>query len=464
MENSLQQSAKLQQKQQLSARQRTSLEFLQLSRQELDARLNEELAENPLLEEIFPEDLPQESLPDMPPEKEDEAEFDARFAESDQWHSELPLPGEEGEESTADFWSGIAAPPPTLAEQLAREFAGSPLDPKIREIAQMIVESLDEKGYLSTPLADLAMSCDADLDEVEKALKFVQSLEPAGIGARTLDECFRLQLERSGKWHGAVKKIVENGLDDLERFSPRTLAEKYQLTPGEFQQALAVLRKLDPAPGGSETHAAVVLPDIEIFSTENGGFDARLLKERERRFNICQRYEKLLDDPGVSAEDRAFVRDKIRAAQEVIQSLDMRESTLLRLGRWIANRQRDFFRDGVEKLLPLTMKQAGKELELHETTISRAVSGKYAKTPQGALALRFFFTTGGVSGGEQEISNRAIGEKIRQIIAEEDKSHPLSDDAVAKKLKGSGISIARRTVAKYRDQLHIAPASLRTLR
>ncbi len=464
MDNLLQQSAKLQQKQQLSARQRTSLEFLQLPRQELDARLNEELANNPLLEEVFPEELPPESFPETIPEKEDETEFAARFAESDQWHSELPLPGE-SEEDAADFWSGIAAPPPTLGEQLAREFAGSPLDPKIREIAEMIVESLDEKGYLSTPLADLAMSCDADLDEAEKALKFVQSLDPAGIGARTLDECFQLQLERFGKWRGAVRTVVENGLENLEKFSPRTLAEKYQLTPEEFQQALAVLRKLDPAPGDNDAPAAVVLPDIEIFSTGRGGFDARLLRERERRFDICHRYEKLLEDPGVSAEDRAFVRDKIRAAQEVIQSLEMRGSTLLRLGRWLAERQRDFFRDGVEKLLPLTMKQAGDALELHETTISRAVSGKYAKTPQGMLALRFFFTTGGgVSGGKPEISNRAIEEKIRQIIAGEDKSHPLSDDAISEKLKASGIVIARRTVAKYRDKLHIAPASLRTLR
>ncbi len=466
MENSLRQAAKLEQKQQLSAHQRASLEFLQLPRQELDARLSEELAANPLLEEIFPEELPHDApVGNSAPEKEDDADFEADFADSDEWHSELPLPPESGDGEVHDIFSGIAAPGPSLAEQLEREFAGAQLPEKIREIAQMIVDSLDEKGYLSTPLAEVAMWCDAELPDVEKALDFVQSLDPAGIGARDLGECFKLQLQRLGKWHGDVKTIIENGLENLETLSPRSLARKYQMSAENFQHALGILRTLDPAPGRSDAHSVVIFPDLEIFPDGNGGFDAKMLREKERRFGVNPTYGKLLEDPSLSTEDRTFIREKLRAAQEVIQSLELRGTTIERLGKWIAAQQREFFLSGIEKLLPLTMKQAGNDLELHETTISRAVSGKYAKTPQGTLPLRFFFTTG-VSGatGQNTLSNRAIEEKIRQIIAAEDVTSPLSDDAISTQLKNAGISIARRTVAKYRDRLHIPPASLRVLK
>ncbi|MCQ2378721.1 MAG: RNA polymerase factor sigma-54 [Victivallaceae bacterium] len=463
MDTSLRQSESLRQTQQLSLRQRTALEVLQLPRLELEARIDEELAANPLLEELVPEtsELPAEKEPAG--ETGDDDDFEEKMADSDEWHNDLPLP-DEGDNDT-DFWSGVAAAPPSLSEQLQRELSGANIPEKKRGLCEKIIDALDEKGYLATPLADVAMSCDADLAEAETALRFVQSLDPAGIAARDLGECFRLQLERRGQWSGAVKKLIENGLDDLERLSLPALGAKCGETVASMQAALGMLRQLDPAPGRTGSDAAAVFPDLRIFATETGGFDAQLLRERERKIGISERYRKLLDDPTLSADDRNFIREKVRAAGEWLKALEMRGSTLLRLGRWIAQKQEEFFRRGIEKLLPLTMKQAGEALEVHETTISRAVSGKYAATPRGVLPLRFFF-----SGGYQEnetgatVSVRAIEEKIRKLVAEEDPAHPLSDDALANALQKEGIAIARRTVAKYRKALHIPPSSLRILR
>ncbi len=463
MNNELTFSQQQQQRQLISARQKQALEFLQLPQQDISAALDDILAANPLLEESFdPENPAGESVvaEEKAPETEDEASFEELLSDSDSWSNELPVPGSDTG-NQPDIWSSIAAPGPDLEQMLETEVSGSTAPENIRDLARVIIHALDERGYLETPLADIAMSCDADMDEAAEALALVQSFDPPGIGARDIEECLAIQLRRMGKYDEIFQRIFEIGLEKVSRTAQSALAKQLGVAPDVVSGALAVLRKLDPAPGGEYSRNAVYIqPEMEFFADENGVFSVRLLNARERKLVISQHYIDLLDDPSLSADDRAFVTEKIRAAKEVIQALELRKNTLLQLGELIAEYQQKFFRQGVKALNPMTMKQAGDILGVHETTVSRAVSGKYALTPGGLLPLKYFFT-GGYTAGENTVSTRAVMERIRELVDNESPDAILSDEKIVGILKSEGVSIARRTVAKYRDKLGILPSSLR---
>lgn len=466
MENKIQLGGELQQKQILSQRQRQALEVLQMPRQELDIYLNEVLAANPLLEE---NESPPEMLMELPPakeqsdmEKEDESELDEHLAESDSWHNDLPLPPEESEKNDEiDFFSNIAAPPPDLEDMLHAEISGSGAPENICRLAEVIVDSLDESGFLDTPLADVAMSCDASLEEAEQALELVQSFDPAGIGARNLAESLTIQLKRKNQLSQVLEKMLALGLEKIGTTPIATLARQLKETPENIRSALDTLRQLNPAPAGEYVpHADYIQPEIEFFIDAKGVCRCRMLREREKRIILSPHYHEWLENRDLSAEDREFIQEKYRAAKEFLQALASRKETLLRLGEFLCVKQADFFHNGILALHPLTMKQAGEALSLHETTISRAVSGKYAKTPFGVMPMKFFFSSG-YAGSSEGLSARSVEERIKEMIHSEDPDEPLSDDKIAEMLKAEGLNIARRTVAKYRMKLNIPAYSMR---
>ena len=323
---------------------------------------------------------------------------------------------------------------------------------------------LDDSGYLTTPLADLAMSCDADLEELEAALHYVQSLDPAGVGARSLGECLRLQLERSGRLTPLLAAVLDNGLDDVARNRLPALAHRLRVPLDELKAALEELRRLDPAPGRrlTTTTAECIRPEVEIRRGDHG-FEAVPLDDRERRLIINPVYRELLDTADLAAADRSYLREKLQRAREFIQALEQRRSTILRLAEVIASEQGPFMEHGVEALRPMTMKQAAARLGVHETTVSRAAAEKYILTPQGIFPFKFFFSGKVAAAGTDagELSNRAVMERIRELIAAEDPKHPLSDEKIAAALTAGGVAIARRTVAKYRESMKIPPTNLR---
>ncbi len=462
MENALHLSHALQQKQLLSQRQRQGLEFLQLPLAELELRLDQELTENPLLEE----EQPAESLPelpaDAPPEKEDESTLAEQLSESDSWQENLPIPAESADER-GDFWSNVAAPGQDLTEMLETEIAGSSAPELIKNIARMIVLSLDDSGFVGTPLADIAMSCDATIAETEEALALLQSFDPPGIAARDLAECLLIQLRRNGKMTPVLEKLFDFGLEKVAQLPLATLGRKLGESPEALREALETLRHLNPSPAGDFARASeVITPELEFYRDEKGNYRVRILRERARRIIISPAYAKLLEsDADLSPADRRYIEEKLRRAHEVLQALELRKSTLLRLGEEILRVQEDFFRYGVKGLHPFTMKQAGEALQLHETTISRAISGKYALTPRGILPLKYFFTGGFADAEGEAVSSRAVQERIRELISAEEPDRPRSDEVLAKMLQAEGIDIARRTVAKYREQLGIPSSSLR---
>jgi RNA polymerase sigma-54 factor len=345
---------------------------------------------------------------------------------------------------------------------LDSEIATSKCDRRIGELAMEIASLIDDTGYLKTPLADIAMTCDADISELEDALKLIQSFDPPGVGARNLQECLILQLERKNMLTPLLKGILDTGFEDIEKNRLPQLAKRLGVTLDELTSALKLLRTLDPAPGAGKIKDGGQVPvELEIYRDEDGVYQVRLINERPLKFKISERYSKLLEDPDVSSEDKEYLKEKLESARELLRGLAQRKSTILKLGEVIADTQKDFFDRGAEYLHSLTMRQAAEKLQVHETTVSRAVAGKYAATPRGVYPLRYFFSGGYLNSSGEDIGVNAVKEKLRELIAQEDPSSPLSDEKLAGMLKACGVDIARRTVAKYREAMKIPSASLR---
>ena len=458
MENSLSQNISLQQRQLLSQRQQQSLELLHLPLQALDARIAEELKNNPLLEDELPP--AGEQITDSEKDNQDSNEDSQTDFEAAQnlWGDDLPAGSIYADsDDDGDFWSRTAAPPPSMDEQLEVEIATSGLSERMIFLAGNIISNLNESGYLASHLADIAMLCDADMEEMEEALGLVQSFDPPGIAARTLGECLKIQLERKGSLTPLLEKLTaDDSIQEIIANHIPQLAKKLNVSMEELLPAVAELKKLDPAPGAvlSAKENEVSEPEIEIIR-KNGHYAVKTLHDRERRLSISLRYQKMLDDPALQPETRAYIEEKIRSAKELIESLRLRGDTLTAIGNVLIRTQADFLDSGPEELHPLTMKQVGEMLDLNESTISRAVAGKAVKTPQGIFPLKYFFSSGYQSGDGENIASRAVQEKIRALIASEDPKKPLSDDKIAQLLSEDGIKIARRTVAKYRDILEI---------
>lgn len=451
------QSANLKQKQTqyLSQHQMQGLELLQCPFLELEQYLAAQLAENPLLEELSPAAEDEEKIQD---ENNDDIE-------RDEWGDEVNIPDPERVRRDAeqpDYWLNRPAPEPTLVEQLDSEIATSKCDRRIGELAMEIASLIDDTGYLKTPLADIAMTCDADISELEDALKLIQSFDPPGVGARNLQECLILQLERKNMLTPLLNDIISFGLDDIEHNRIPKLAAKLGVSIDELSQALGVLRTLNPVPGKNESGRAEQVPvELEIIRKNDGSYQVSLTREQPVRLGISSRYESLLANNDLSEEDRNYLKEKLAAAKELIRTVEQRKSTLLRLGEVIAGHQKDFLDSGREYLHGFTMKQAADELNVHETTVSRAVDGKYISTPHGVFPLRYFFSTGFTGSDGQDISANAVKQLLRELISQEDGHSPLSDEKLSGILKESGLSVARRTVAKYREAMKIPAASLR---
>ncbi|MDD3885339.1 MAG: RNA polymerase factor sigma-54 [Victivallaceae bacterium] len=458
--------------QQLSTRQLQSLELLNLPALELEERLSQELAANPVLElaEPLPEHEP-ETPSDTPPEKDDEAAIDARTVESsDEWADELPVPGDTVPGGVPDevreYLMNSPAAPPSLQEQLQDELNVAVASPAVLRAAEQVIDSLDDAGYFRSTAADVAMTADVELAEAERALKLIQSFDPAGVGARDVGECLRLQLERRGKLDPVMEKILGEHLDDVARNRLPQLARELGITLDDLNLRLAMLRsETTPHPCSTLVPPGndFVQPEAAIVRGEDGKFEAVPLRGSMPRVYLSERYLRMLDDASLPPDAANYIREKVRQARELMRALELRGSTIMRITDLLTGTQSEFFENGVEFLKPLTMKQVGEKLELHETTISRAVANKFVKTPRGVLPYKYFFTSGFTGENGETVSNRAVMEKIRELIGNEDPTRPLSDDQLAGMLKAGGLAVARRTVAKYRESLNIPSSNLRRI-
>ena len=327
-------------------------------------------------------------------------------------------------------------------------------------IAVELIGNLDEQGYFRTDPADVAYAAESDALEVEKILEKVQEFDPPGIAARNLGECLFLQLKHQGREYSTEARIVRHHLEELGRKKFPEIASALDVPVQEVQRAAESIAKLDPRPGSafSTEPEQIVIPEI-VVERDGDDYLVRLNSDEIPVLRISDSYKDML--PESSREVRDYLRDKIKGGKFFIRSIQQRQQTLMNIGREIVVRQREFLDHGPSHLRPMTMSQVADAVGIHETTVSRAASGKYIATPQGIFEIKYFFTHGYTNSDGEEVSNESVRQAILAIVHSESSKRPHSDQAMVGLLKEQGLSVARRTVAKYREQLDILPSHLR---
>jgi len=466
----------------LSPQIRQYLKLLQVPLAELQNVIEQEMTENPALEETAQgtlEELPSSQAADDESGKNDRVAEELRFENSldmlDQLdesinytfssQEDLSLPETRELNKQKNYQESLITPKESLFDYLAWQLGFLELTEKEREIAQGIIGNLTEEGYLETPLEELAKTCSVSLQEVEKVLASVQSLDPPGIAAGNLQETMLLQLEKKGPEAELAKTIVREHLPFLEKKQWDQIAKRVKASPKEIEKAAKLISLLEPKPGRSfyAEDTVAVTPDASVYydDTEENKLIVEVHDEDVPELRISPYYRRLLKDPKLDAASRQFLKQKIQSAIDFVKALGQRRSTLREITEEIVRAQTEFFEKGFSQLKPLRLKDIAERLGIHESTVSRAIQGKYLSTPQGTLPYKSFFSSKleTAEGGAE--SQKSMMEKIRELIHSEDPQNPLSDQAIMEILKKEGFRIARRTVAKYRELLKMLPSHLR---
>ena len=485
IQQSLFQSTELRQtlEQQLTPQQIMSLEILMAPLLDLQARLDQEVAANPVLErgQQPNEQLAGDPLEEMGASPEMQSEAAGKAAEQDEematiieldstWRDYAPAPPAGGHQATAadeerrEFFFNSLTAPTTLEDDLLEQLRLSTAPETARAAAEKIIGNIDEAGYLRAKLEELEDPVNGiGADELEAGLALVQSFEPAGVGARDLRECLLLQLQRQEREDELCYRIVADHLDELSRNRIPDIAKALDVSTAEVYQARDQIRELLPHPGGvtaDDESTQYVIPEVTI-TKEDGEYVVTSNDQSMPRVTLTQRYLDLLENPNTPKEIKRYVREKINNGKLLLRSLDLRESTVKRIAEILVDKQRDFFEEGDEKLRPLTMQEVADMIDVHETTVSRAIANKYMQTPRGLLPMRQFFTSGYESSAGEQVSSRGIMQHIKEMIAAEERRKPLSDRVIVERLKENGFDVARRTVAKYREEMGIPSTRLR---
>jgi RNA polymerase sigma-54 factor len=498
----LQLSQRLTQSMVLAPQLQQSLALLQAPTLELKALIEAELEQNPVLEEVevtAPElELPEKPVTDFadtadatatpdPAERADnspvdsdpeknsdatgddfQAEFDKLVQMDQEWRDAVSQTNAPVRQSTEDeekrqFMFDSLTAETSLAEFLMEQVRESDLTGEQRKTAELIIGNIDDYGYLKATVEEISAANNLPAEKISEVLKTIQTFDPPGVGARDLRECLMLQLERAGKTDSLEYRIVRDFMDALGKRRIPEIARGVSRTVDEVQETLAKIARLEPRPGRAflPDNDQYILP--EVFVQKNGDdFTVTTNDEQIPHLRISNVYKDLMAAGENNAEVKDYIREKIRAGKFLIKSLHARQQTILNIGKEIVKRQRDFMERGVAHLKPMTMAQISEVVGVHETTVSRAVSGKYMQTPQGMFEMKFFFTAGlQSSNGGGEVSNASVKDMVVEMFKAEDSAVPLSDQQVVKMLGEKGITIARRTVAKYRDELGILPSNLR---
>ncbi|HEX3728519.1 MAG TPA: RNA polymerase factor sigma-54, partial [Opitutaceae bacterium] len=326
-----------------------------------------------------------------------------------------------------------------------------------------LVGSLDDRGFLTQSPADVALQTGLPLEAVQEAIAAMKTFDPAGIGARSLGECLLAQLASKGRGESLPARLVRDHFELLTRRRIPELARKLGAAADDVQEAIEEIGKLDPAPGRrfAEDSNRVVVADVTV-EKDGAEWKIHLNNDYIPRLRISNTYRELIAKGTLSKPEREYLRERMRSGKFLIDSIEQRQRTIERITREILKAQEPFFENGVSHLQPLTMTRIADIVGVHETTVSRAIANKYLKTPHGVFEFKYFFTPGyQAEGGGAAMSNTSVKEMIADLVAGEDKGGPLSDQDIVGRLRDKGITIARRTVAKYREELGILPSNLR---
>ena len=458
------QSLGLSLQQTLSPQMQQSLQVLQAPVLELRNLVEQELQANPVLEEEVP--AREEDSSDGSDEWDDDLREVNRLDE--EWRDYMAQSGSyDGSSAEAqekrEYLLNSARTPKSLQQHLLDQLALSDLGEADREVADAIVGNLNEAGLLDVSVEGLASITNTRIANVERVLREVQALDPVGVAARDMRECLLIQLERLGKRGSLEARIVGSHLDDLLKRRFPEVARRLGVDVHDVQEAADFLATLEPRPARQFSISIdhVIQPDVVVEEEEDGNFIVSLNNEHVPMLRISAYYKGLLSEPGHRGQVRDYIREKIKGGRFFIKCIQQRQQTILNIAREIVRRQEDFLREGPVALRPMTMNQVAQAVGVHETTVSRATNGKYILTPQGIFEMKYFFTPGYQTDGGADISNESVRKAIAEVVEKEEKRRPLSDQAILEILKERGIPIARRTVAKYREQLGILPSHLR---
>ncbi|MBD1576185.1 MULTISPECIES: RNA polymerase factor sigma-54 [Vibrio] len=464
-----------------------AIRLLQLSTLDLQQEIQQALDSNPLLEVEEPqEDRNEESTPSSP-ESESATTSESEFNEA-----EVPDSSEQFEQSNIsedlaidasweDIYSantgstGISSEAElpiyqgetteTLHDYLAWQLELTPFSETDRTIAYAILDGLDNFGYLTESLEDIQQSLgdiEIEIDEITAVLKRIQQFDPLGVASRNLQECLLLQLAtfpQDTPWLTQAKMLLEQHIDQLGNRDYRLIYRDTKLKEDELKQVLQLIQQLDPRPGNSITpdDTEYVVPDVSVFK-EKGKWTVSINPDSVPRLKVNQQYAAMAKG---NNPDSQYIRAHTQEAKWLIKSLESRNETLLKVARCIVEHQQDFFEYGEEAMKPMVLNDIALDVDMHESTISRVTTQKYMHTPRGIFELKYFFSSHVSTEAGGECSSTAIRALIKKLVAEEDTKKPLSDNKIATLLVAQGIQVARRTVAKYRESLHIAPSSQR---
>ena len=458
----------------MTPRLQQALKLLQVPTLELQQILKQEMIQNPLLEEVDEvtesEDLAKEDSPEetaneeaADPAEEDPIDWSEYLQDGALDRTYVPQ-----SEQAQEFLEKVQITRTSLPESLLEQLHFLNLPAESMRICEFLVGSLDDRGYLVTPVDDVAAATGATVEFVEAALTVIQSLEPVGVGARDLRETLLIQLEARNERGSLPWRIIHDHFDHLVNRRFPEISRQLKVSVEEVQAAADAIATLNPKPGlqVSSEDPKYVVPDLIVERVDDEY--VVLLNDRHLpRLRISSAYESVLrekkkgDAKTPENKTREYIQGKLNSARWLIQTIEQRRRTMIKVMNCIIREQREFFDKGIAFLRPLTLQQVARQIDMHESTVSRVCSGKYVQTPRGVFELKFFFSSGLETEDGEDVSARTAKDIIKTLIDEEDKKEPLSDQRIAELLHEKGLKIARRTVAKYREQLSILPARFR---
>ena len=453
------------QSQQLAPAVRQSVRVLAMSLPDLRQEIVREISRNPLIEDV---DHVLERPMDDAVSQNDRRESEVASAMPEDEAAPSVNPSEDDIERRDRFFDNQVGQM-TLQEHLKKQISVSDVPKRDYALAEMLVGNLNDDGYFDGSLPDLVMVSGESEEHVLKVLAAIKRFDPLGCGAFTLKECLLAQMEKldDSPWEDEVRSLIENHLEDIAAGKVSRILGALNITRADYAKALRELRTLEPKPGrafpSSGNSNRIVKPEVHAVCDGErwiAQVDDRSLPD----IKISPRYLKMIEDSSVPKETREYLQERLASANLLKDAIEHREETIRKIAQEIFDRQPGFFKDGLKGLKPLTMVEIAQKVGVHPTTVSRTVNDKYVSTPKGTVELRNFFAYGIETAGGEMVAKDAVHDAIRSIVDAEDRRSPLSDEAIAAKLKEQGFSVARRTVAKYRGIMGIPGTSERRTR
>ncbi len=487
MKPGMSQSTQLRQELKINPRLYQAMDLLYMPLLDLQQHLKQELLNNPFLDLVEAEEEDEEEQTESEPDAVAESPEEKERGEEIDWEEILldgfdTAGGRREEHEEREYYEPVTVATRDLSDHLRDQVSLLELDPRQMLLADEFLGNINDDGYLASPVEEIVASLnevianaaeaeDRELAELpmyrteegEEMLCTVQELDPPGVGARDLRECLLLQLKEAGLTQSVPYRLVRDCFEELIAHRWSEISKRFGISAGDVQKAADEIAKLDPKPGlrfrsGDENY---IIPDLIVDKIDQQ-YHVFLNDANLPRLRLSKAYQEIArDKKKFEGENKEFISNKLNSANWMIQAIEQRRQTMLKVMNYIVDRQREFFEKGVQFLKPLTLREVAEVINMHESTVSRVTNEKFVQTPRGVLPLKFFFSSGLATSDGDDVSARGIKAQLEKLVQEEDPKHPLTDQAIVNILRESGVQIARRTVAKYRDQLGVLSARMR---